>query len=253
MALYLGDNRAAALNSQPVAEPDVSAQGDFIIELTMPVLEIWDSAREWAIVARAGQDMVEARFRVPEPPRTATPTLTSRPTSAPVVRLEGIVEAVAVEARLLTLKSADGKTYVVNFSGETALLDVDNKPIALESVRHDDKIIAEGSFSSNGTLLARRVIIARAPTAPTSTPTLPPTNTPLPVPPTATPTPPASAWRGQYYANINLSGEPALERMDGDINFNWGAGSPDSDAQGAGILGCKCIAARNRAHGDRVL
>jgi uncharacterized protein YgiM (DUF1202 family) len=35
-------------------------------------------------------------------------------------------------------------------------------------------------------------------------------------------------WRGEYYNNKNLSGQPALVRNEGDINFNWGAGSPAS-------------------------
>jgi len=35
-------------------------------------------------------------------------------------------------------------------------------------------------------------------------------------------------WRGEYYANMNLSGTPALVRDDAQINFNWGSGSPAS-------------------------
>src|SRR5439155_25910684 len=34
-------------------------------------------------------------------------------------------------------------------------------------------------------------------------------------------------WQGQYFANPNLSGTPALTRADPAINFYWGAGSPD--------------------------
>lgn len=33
-------------------------------------------------------------------------------------------------------------------------------------------------------------------------------------------------WQGEYYNNTDLSGSPVLTRTDGDINFNWGAGSP---------------------------
>ena len=33
-------------------------------------------------------------------------------------------------------------------------------------------------------------------------------------------------WRGEYFNNKNLSGQPALVRNDADINFSWGAGSP---------------------------
>ena len=35
-------------------------------------------------------------------------------------------------------------------------------------------------------------------------------------------------WRGEYYANMNLSGTPALVRDDAQINFDWGSGSPAS-------------------------
>jgi uncharacterized repeat protein (TIGR01451 family) len=34
-------------------------------------------------------------------------------------------------------------------------------------------------------------------------------------------------WYGQYYNNADLFGEPALERIDSTIDFDWGAGSPD--------------------------
>lgn len=33
-------------------------------------------------------------------------------------------------------------------------------------------------------------------------------------------------WKGEYFANRNLSGQPALVRNDPRIEFNWGAGSP---------------------------
>lgn len=37
-----------------------------------------------------------------------------------------------------------------------------------------------------------------------------------------------NAWQGQYFANANLTGSPALVREDQAINFNWGYGSPAS-------------------------
>ncbi len=33
-------------------------------------------------------------------------------------------------------------------------------------------------------------------------------------------------WRGEYFANQDLAGTPALVRSDNDVNFNWGWGSP---------------------------
>ncbi|MFN2187888.1 MAG: PA14 domain-containing protein [Candidatus Promineifilaceae bacterium] len=40
----------------------------------------------------------------------------------------------------------------------------------------------------------------------------------------------SSAWKGEYFANQNLSGSPTYIRNDQEIFFNWGQGSP-----GAGI------------------
>ncbi len=50
---------------------------------------------------------------------------------------------------------------------------------------------------------------------------------------TATPTPTATPvgyfpdWRGDYWANTGLSGNPAVVRNDPQISFNWGFASPD--------------------------
>ncbi len=33
-------------------------------------------------------------------------------------------------------------------------------------------------------------------------------------------------WRGEYFNNKNLSGQPVLVRNEADVNFSWGAGSP---------------------------
>jgi hypothetical protein len=72
------------------------------------------------------------------------------------------------------------------------------------------------------------------PVADESTAVLPPSATPTPVPtpmpgPTAIPTPdlpPTDQWRGEYFANPQLAQPAQLQQNTGDINFNWGAGSP---------------------------
>lgn len=33
-------------------------------------------------------------------------------------------------------------------------------------------------------------------------------------------------WQAGYWNNLSLNGAPALTRVDGDVNFNWGLGSP---------------------------
>ena len=74
-------------------------------------------------------------------------------------------------------------------------------------------------------------------------PLLSPLPSPTPRPPAAapapaTPTPPASptlpppsgaSWRGEYYDNPDLTGQPILVRDDPALDFNWG---PDSPAPG---------------------
>ena len=81
----------------------------------------------------------------------------------------------------------------------------------------------------------------------TSTPTRRPlpTNTRfVPPPPPATPTGVATAtplvtstpaastnWRGEYFNNQDLSGNPSLIRQDPQINFDWGGGSPAPEIQ----------------------
>ena len=36
-------------------------------------------------------------------------------------------------------------------------------------------------------------------------------------------------WKGEYWTNQNLSGDPRVTRNDPSIDFNWGTGSPDDD------------------------
>lgn len=38
-----------------------------------------------------------------------------------------------------------------------------------------------------------------------------------------------SGWEASYWNNSTLNGAPALTRTDGDVNFNWGLGSPASE------------------------
>ncbi len=58
-------------------------------------------------------------------------------------------------------------------------------------------------------------------------------NAPAP-PPTPVPPPPSppdvtiTEWRGEYFNNQDLSGQPVFVRNDPAISFDWGLGSPDS-------------------------
>lgn len=99
-------------------------------------------------------------------------------------------------------------------------------------------VIVRGTRSEREAI-TRFMLIEPTPThtppPPTPRPTLAPTNTPLPTAtplPTNTPTPSPTTeviitdWRGEYYANMALTGELALTRNDEVVAFNWGEGSP---------------------------
>ena len=38
-------------------------------------------------------------------------------------------------------------------------------------------------------------------------------------------------WQAAYWNNMTLSGSPALQRIDGNLDFSWGLGSPDPSVQ----------------------
>ncbi len=98
------------------------------------------------------------------------------------------------------------------------------------------EVIARGTRSQRQAT-ARFTLIVPSPTAtaplPTAGPTRPTTDTPMPTGtglPTATATPSQAIitdWRGEYFANVSLSGDPLFIRNDPAIDFNWVAGSPD--------------------------
>jgi hypothetical protein len=94
-------------------------------------------------------------------------------------------------------------------------------------------VIARGTRSGEEANTRFHLIAPTAtntPLPPTVPPTRAPTDTPLP---TATPLPtPApemviSDWRGEYFDNPDLRGDPVLVRNDEAIDLNWGLGSPE--------------------------
>ena len=55
---------------------------------------------------------------------------------------------------------------------------------------------------------------------------VPTVTSPPPVAPTLTQTPDPNAWRGEYFNNPNLQGQPVMVRNDPSVNFDWQYGSP---------------------------
>ncbi|MBN1137054.1 MAG: hypothetical protein JXM73_10730 [Anaerolineae bacterium] len=42
-------------------------------------------------------------------------------------------------------------------------------------------------------------------------------------------------WQAAYWNNMTMSGSPAVQRTDANLDFNWGLGSPDPDIQADGF------------------
>jgi hypothetical protein len=67
---------------------------------------------------------------------------------------------------------------------------------------------------------------AASPTPAASPPVAAPTPTPVPAASPTLPAPSLTSWRGEYYNNPNLVGEPVLVRDDPALDFNWFLDSP---------------------------
>ncbi len=73
---------------------------------------------------------------------------------------------------------------------------------------------ANGLYNLNYIYVGQRLVIPGAAPTPTPVPTTPPTA--------------SGQWRGAYYNNPNLEGEPLFVRNDAGVNFRWGLRSPDT-------------------------
>lgn len=92
--------------------------------------------------------------------------------------------------------------------------------------RGDSAIVVAESLDGQHRAVTRLYLAsptATSPPPPTATATTPPTPTPVP---TASPTRTFRRWRGEYYANPNLQGDPVLLRDDNMIDFDWHDGAP---------------------------
>ena len=191
------------------------------------------------------------------PPRTAVApggvtgqaTATPGPTTGRT-RVVGVVESRAADG--LTVNPLEGTIRQVLTGENTAILGLTGQPIGLAGVPVGSVVEAEGEVDG-GRLRATRVQVRLLPPTPvpatalpsqtprpaeptatavvivvTATP-LPPSATPLPTAtglPTLTPTrtatsPVITAWRGEYWANRDLSGDPFFVRNDEEVDFTW--------------------------------
>jgi uncharacterized protein YraI/single-stranded DNA-binding protein len=154
---------------------------------------------------------------------TGTLTPTIQPTSLPQAGTpvpQGNTGTVTADA--LNVRSGPGTTYpavtAIQYGASFVVTGENDGGDWLRVLLADGR---EGWIYRNLTDFAGIAPVVPAPPAPTPAPV------PTVVPPPTT-VPSITGWRGEYYANRYLTGNPVLVRNDDYINFNWGAGAPAS-------------------------
>lgn len=233
---------------QPVQqEPEQSNQRMLIV-----VLIVGAVALACAAAALAGGFMLLRNRPTPVPGPTATQA-TATPSSRTQISLEPSTGATGSPVFVRGAGWVPGEVIVVFLLSPSG--DV-NQSLTVAVAVPDEQGAFEKSFSiprgqpwenmSEATILARsnrtgsearaafRIVPPTATPTPTETRTATPTatpGTPTPTATVATPTPTgtpfvATDWLGEYWANQNLSGDPALRRNDLSVDFSWGTSSP---------------------------
>ena len=169
-------------------------------------------------------------FPIPRPTPTATPEptdlsahVTFTPTSAPPTE----PEATATIAPVTTAAAATVMSPLAT-------------PVPARPGRPEASATAEPAVSATATpvdtatptrvptIRPPDTVVVKVASTRALSPTRTPTRQPTPRPPTITPAPaPGAGWQGEYFANPDLHGQPALVRTDAGVNFDWGLGSPD--------------------------
>ncbi len=160
------------------------------------------------------------------PTPTPTPTATSTPTNTPTAtstlspgRARAATRIAATRSALLTSTAAARATE------EAA-------PTQTSTPRPTRTDTPAPTRTPTSTSTSTSTVTAAATDTPTATDTPAPAATSTP---TNTPEPQiqrpqvlvVNQWRGDYWSNPTLSGEPAVIRNDESVDFDWGVGSPD--------------------------
>ncbi len=199
-----------------VAIATVDDDGRFNASFIYPLDPAWAEPGEVTVAARSVGTGKEATaiFALEEPVATATPSPTATRAGAATATPTPTWTATAtVLSNALNVRRGPSTAFSV-----------------IVAVKRGTVFTVLGQNTSGAWLLVRTESgvegwVARAYTDFTGKAPI----VPAPRPPvvTATPTPRVFAgWRGEYYANATLSGQPVLVRDDAAVNFDWGLGSP---------------------------
>jgi len=240
--LYLTTPDSAQIPAYAIAKPTADEQGRFTESFVLPDDSDWENQTVATIIAsvEGSEITTQANFDVvhlPAPPTeappttvepTATSTIVVEPTatSTPIPEISPTPTPAPAQPILtantnLNVRSGPGLAYpVVGLlqTGQAAAVTGSSAgnnwwQISFPGVANERAWVSAHYTTAQDT---NNIPIVQAAPLPAAIPT--PTPTPLP--------PVITAWRGEYYNNINLAGAPVLVRNDGDINFNWGTGSP---------------------------
>ena len=214
VSVVLAEKGIAASQGAPVSTALTDASGAFTTIFLLPADPRWKTMAEIAVIALAnGQSSTAASILMN--PAAATPTAAHETTPAPTPTpgasqyVVGYVVSIALESRTLVIKPVEGQATAITLPA-SATVSYQGKELSLDQLHHGDLIEAVGALSSSEQLQAQTVrVLARG------TPEL-----------TPTPTPVQLAWKGEYFANLTLSGAPVLVRNDPVIDFQWQGQGP---------------------------
>ncbi len=215
-----------------LASAVAGVDGSFTTTLVVPSDPRWQTPGQAIVVARAEDNQVTAQVPLnivaPGDPLTGTPADTATPTPSPTATSATPPPPTATPQPGTPLARANADLNVRGGPGTgypvLGLLRT-GQSAEITGLSPDGgwwQIRFPGVMGERGWLAAQFVTALNAANVPVvQGPALPPT----PVPPTATPVI-ITDWRGEYYANPNLGGSPALVRNDVALNFNWGGSAP---------------------------
>src|SRR4030042_6298540 len=158
----------------------------------------------------------------PRPPPLPSGAVSPSETPLPLERVTGLIREYSPGALIIILEPTEGNVEQIIVTENVRIVMADGVRASPMTLTPGQTIAAEGHLDTLGRLVATQIIIVQqrpTPIIPTATPTS-----------NLSPTPvlsiPQEAWRGEYYGNRSLEGEPALVRTDQEINFRWDAGAP---------------------------
>ena len=144
---------------------------------------------------------------------TETPTWTPRPSGTPYLTPTFVNTAVAPEVNTRAAGSIAGG----NQSGVIIIGGGSGSPIVVSTITPAIPRSTQTAVAAEATAAYSATLQSAAATRISGVATS--------IASSATPYP--NNWRGAYFDNQTLTGDPVLVRNDAELDFNWGAGSPD--------------------------